>query len=129
MPITWTISHPSRLVIAVARDSVGLADMQDYLDNVMVAGAMPYRKIFDTTNGNLELDNSEMMALGARIRAYSATTQMGPLAIVAGTPKSYASARMYMTLASADRQMQLFQELHLARKWLDGQSPTRTPPA
>jgi hypothetical protein len=103
--------------------------MQDYLDNVMVAGAMPYRKIFDTTNGNLELDNSEMMALGARIRAYSATTQMGPLAIVAGTPKSYASARMYMTLASADRQMQLFQELHLARKWLDGQSPTRTPPA
>jgi hypothetical protein len=127
MPITWTISHPSQLVVAVARDVVGLADMEDYLDNVMVAGAMSYRKIFDTTNGTLTLENTEMMALGARIRAYSATTPMGPLAIVAGTPKSYADARMYMTLASAERQMQLFQELTLARKWLDGQVPPRPP--
>ena len=121
MPVTWTISHPSRLVIAVAKESVGLQDMQDYLDDVMVAGAMPYRKIFDLSNGTLDLNDQDMMMLGARIRAYAAATRMGPLAIVASTPKSYESAQHYMALANADRAMQLFKELHVARKWLDQQ--------
>ncbi len=124
MPVTWTISHPSRLVLAVARDSVNLGDLQEYLDSIVVDGAMPYRKIFDLTHGSLDLDNKEMMLLGARIRAYGTTSEMGPLAIVAGTPKSYERARLYMTLASADRPMQLFTELHLARKWLDQVVPS-----
>ncbi|HZP98946.1 MAG TPA: hypothetical protein VFB13_05365 [Reyranella sp.] len=121
MPVNWTISHPTRLVLAVARDSVGLVDMQEYLDAVVVDGAMPYRKIFDLTHGTLDLDDKEMMILGARIRAYARTSKMGPLAIVASSPAAYERARMYMTLAGADRPMQLFSELHLARKWLDGQ--------
>ena len=62
-----------------------------------------------------------MMALGARIRAYAATTPMGPLALVAATPGSYVRARLYMTLAGAERPMQLFTELPLARKWLEAQ--------
>ena len=121
MSVTWTISHPSRLVLAVARDSVSLEEMQEYLDAVVVEGALPYRKIFDVTHGGFELSDKDMMMLGARIRAYGTTSKMGPLAIVAGTPASYERARLYMTLASADRPMQLFSELHLARKWLDGQ--------
>ncbi len=125
MPITWTISHTSRLVVAVAKQSAGLADMQAYLDDVMINGAIGYRKIFDLTNGGLELDDQDMMALAARIRAYASTTKMGPLAIVAGTAQSYAKARLYMTLASADRPMQLFTELHLARRWLDAQPPVK----
>lgn len=127
MPVTWTISHPLRLVTAVGRDAVGLADLQAYLDDVMVNGAMPYRKIFDLTHAALELGDQDMMALAARIRAYASTTIMGPLAIVASSPESYVRARLYMTLASADRPMQLFAELHQARRWLDGvPSPTRS---
>lgn len=126
MPVNWTISHASRLVLAVARDSVNLADMQEYLDAIVVDGAMPYRKIFDVTHGSLDLDDREMLLLGARIRAYGSTSKMGPLAIVAGTPKSYERARLYMTLASADRPMQLFRELHLARKWLDQGAPPQS---
>ncbi len=125
MSVTWSISHPSRIVLAVARDGVSLQDMQDYLDAVVVEGALAYRKIFDVTHGAFDLSDQEMMALGARIRAYAATSKLGPLAIVAASASSYERARMYMTLASADRPMQLFSELHLARKWLDGQETPR----
>ena len=119
MPVTWTISHQAELVLAVCRDKVGLTDIQDYLDAVVVEDALPYRKIFDITHGELGLDDTDMMALGARIRAYAATSKMGPLALVASTPAAYERARLYMALAGADRPMQVFRELHQARKWLD----------
>lgn len=123
MPLTWTISHPNRLVIAVGKEEVSLLDMQAYLDGVVVSDAMSYRKIFDLTNGVLTLNDSEMMALAARIRAYATTSKMGPLAVVASTPKAYDQARTYTALASADRPLQIFRDLHAARKWLDAQSP------
>jgi hypothetical protein len=121
MPVTWTISHPARLVIAVVKDEANLADMQQYLDAVVVADALSYRKIFDLSNGALDLTDQDMMALGARIRAYASTSTMGPLAIVAASPQAYERARFYSTLADADRPLQIFRELHLARKWLDAQ--------
>ncbi len=126
MPVTWTISHPARLVIAVARDKVSLADMQEYLDAVVIADAMTYRKIFDLSNGGFDLTDQEMMALGARIRAYATTGGMGPLAIVAASPQAYERARFYTALAGADRPLQIFRELHLARKWLDSQDAQHT---
>ena len=51
MPLTWTISHPNRLVTAIGKDQVSLLDMQAYLDGVAVADAMGYAKIFDLSNG------------------------------------------------------------------------------
>jgi hypothetical protein len=64
-----------------------------------------------------------MMALGARIRAYATTGAVGPLAIVASTPRSYERAHLFATLADAERPIRIFQELHLARQWLDAQAP------
>jgi hypothetical protein len=49
MSLQWTVSHPTRLVIAVAKDDLNLKDIEDYLDGVVAVGALPYRKIFDTT--------------------------------------------------------------------------------
>ena len=123
MPLTWTISHPTKMVTAVTKDAVSLLEMQSYLDAVVVEDAMGYRKLFDISNGALSLNENEMMALGARIRAYAATAKMGPLALVAGSPKAYDQARTYTALASADRPMQIFRDLATARKWLEAQPP------
>ena len=127
MPLSWTISHPARLIIAVAKDTVGLKDIESYLDAILVANVIGYRKIFDMTNALFQLDDDETMALGARIRAYNSTTRMGPLAIVAASPESYDRSRMFATLAVADRPLQIFRELHLARQWLDAQQAPAPP--
>src|SRR5947208_190684 len=71
MPIQWTISHPHRLVVAVCKDTVSRTDIEGYLDNVVVTDTLPYRKIFDMTHAAMELDDDDVMALGARIRAYA----------------------------------------------------------
>jgi hypothetical protein len=122
MPVQWTVSHPTRLVIAVAKNELRLKDIEDYLDGVLAANALSYRKIFDTTGATMTLSEDDLMALGARIRAYIAIGPIGPLAIVATTDKSYGQARMFMALAEADRPIKIFRELHTARHWLDGQT-------
>ena len=119
MPVQWTVSHPTRLVIAVARGDLRLPDIESYLDGVMTANALPYRKIFDMTQATPHLSDDDLMALGARIRAYIPLGPIGPLAIVATTDESYDQALMFATLAEADRPVQIFRELHLAREWLD----------
>lgn len=119
MPVQWTVSHPTRLVIAVAKGDLRLRDIENYLDGVMTASAMAYRKIFDMTQATPDLSDDELMTLGARIRAYIPLGPMGPLAIVATTDESYDQARMFAALAEADRPIRIFRELHLARHWLD----------
>jgi hypothetical protein len=127
MPIQWTISHPHRLVVAVCRDKVDRTDIEGYLDGVVVAETLPYRKIFDMTNGVMELSDDDMMALGARIRAYAGLANMGPLALVASSPDSYERARLFAVLADARRPLKIFSELHAARRWLDAQPPIDPP--
>lgn len=119
MPVQWTISRPHQLVIAVARDELRLADVEEYLDGVAVADALPFRKIFDTTNAKMMLSDADMMSLGARIRAYMKVSKLGPLAIVAVSERAYQQAKLFEVLAEGDRPVKIFRELHLAREWLD----------
>ena len=125
MPIQWTISHPHRLVVAVCKDTVSRTDIEGYLDNVVVTDTLPYRKIFDMTNAVMELSDDDMMALGARIRAYAGLTNMGPLALVASSPESHERAHLFAVLADARRPLKIFSELHTARQWLDAQAPVK----
>ncbi|MFI4998429.1 MAG: hypothetical protein ACHQK9_01010 [Reyranellales bacterium] len=121
MPLHWTISHPDRLVVATCKDRVSLKDIENYLDGVVVAEALPYAKIFDLSQGVLDLGDNDMMLLGARIRAYSTTMSViGPLAIVATSPKGQEQARLFTALADAKRQVRIFRDLQGARQWLAG---------
>jgi hypothetical protein len=123
MPVTWTISASNRLVIAVCKAPVTREDVEGYLDAIVVAGALPFRKIFDVGEAELLHSDADMMALGARIQAYAQQygEPMGPLAIVARTDKAFEQARMFSALAAAKRPIKIFRELHLARRWLDEQ--------
>jgi hypothetical protein len=126
MPIQWTISKPTRLIVAVCRGPLTRADIEGYLDAVVVADVMSYRKIFDTTEAEIGLSDDDMMALGARIRAYATTTdQMGPLAIVARSEEAFERAHLFAALAEARRPIKIFRELHKARQRLDAEAPSR----
>ncbi|MBL6612580.1 MAG: hypothetical protein ISP49_11360 [Reyranella sp.] len=108
-------------MIAIAKGELRLMDIETYLDEVVTANALAYRKIFDMSQATPKLSDDDLLALGARIRAYIALGQIGPLAIVATTDESYEQAMMFATLAVADRPLRIFRELHLARQWLDAQ--------
>lgn len=121
MPIRFTIDHASRFVHAVADGVVTLKDMEDYLDQVVVQGALPYRKLWDCSNVLYQYDDGDMMAIGARISAYGSLGSRGPIAIVAITPEAIDASLRYANLGGAKRPAKVFQSEAEARKWLQGQ--------
>ena len=118
MSVTWKISHPERLVTALGEGTVSLQDIERYLDNVVVSDALPYAKIFDMGTGAWGLSDTDMLVLGARIRAYPALAPFGPIAIVAASDVLNAHAQMFATLADVQRPLRIFRDVTAARKWL-----------
>src|SRR6266850_2810359 len=121
MPVHWTVSHPQRLVVAVAKDEVTVADIEQYFAGVTADGAMAYRKIFEITHTPNALSDENLKALGQRVVFYAQHGQIGPVAIVAASDESYAQARVFAGAAQVRRPLQIFRELHAARQWLDEQ--------
>jgi hypothetical protein len=69
MPIRCTISHSTQLVVAEAKGTVVLGDIEAYLDEVVVSEAMPYRKLFGALEAVPCLSDTDIMMAGARISA------------------------------------------------------------
>jgi hypothetical protein len=125
MPVHWTVSHPQRLVVAVAKDEVTVADIEQYFAGVTAEGGMSYRKIFEITHTPNALSEENLKALGQRVMFYAQHGQVGPVAIVAASDESYAQARIFAEAAQVSRPLQIFRELHTARQWLDAQASRR----
>jgi hypothetical protein len=121
MPVHWTISHANRLVVAVTKDEVGTNDIEQYFAGVTAEGAMAYRKIFEITHTPQALNADNLKALGQRVVYYAQNGQIGPVAIVAASDESYAQAQIFAQAAQVRRPLQIFRELHSARRWLDNQ--------
>jgi hypothetical protein len=127
MPVHWTVSHPQRLVVAVAKDQVTVADIEQYFAGVTADGAMAYRKIFEITHTPMALSEENLKALGQRVMFYAQHGQIGPLAIVASSDESFAQAQTFAAAAPARRPLAIFRELHAARQWLDAQPAPESP--
>ena len=121
MPVQWTVSHPNRLVVAVAEGRVAPADIERYFAGITANGAMAYRKIFEITGAPAALDEANLKALGERVIYYAQHGQMGPVAIVAASDESFAQAQIFAAAAKVRRPLQIFREQHAARQWLDAQ--------
>jgi hypothetical protein len=120
MPVHWTISHPNRLVVAIAKDEVVARDIEQYFAGVTAEGGMSYRKIFEITHTPMALSEENLRALGARMIYYAEHGQVGPVAIVAGSDESYAQAQLFAQAARISRPLRIFREMHAAREWLEG---------
>lgn len=124
MPVLWAIDHPTRLVVATAKGELRLKDIEDYLEGVARAATLSYRKLFDMTQCSPALSGQDRLALAAHLRCYGSTSAMGPAAIVARSDESDQQARLFETLAIADRPLRIFRELQAARDWLDSEPVT-----
>ena len=121
MPIRWEANHPEKLVRVTGEGTVTLKDVEVYLDEIVMAGAMPYAKLFDATKVDPKYDDHDIMMLGARMSAYRVTQKGGPLAFVVTGGPTYEAIRRYINLTPAERAVALFTTVPEARAWLDAQ--------
>lgn len=119
MPLHWTIDSKERLVTVVAEGKVARADVEAYLDALVGAGAIAYRKLFDGSGADGTMSGDDMMALGVAFRGFHASGPVGPLAIVVPDGNVEPLSRMLGILAAADRPMRVFHEVAAARRWIE----------
>lgn len=100
---------------------MNVADIEQYFVGVTTEGAMAYRKIIEMTATPNALSDENVRALGQRIMLYAQHGQVGPVAIVAASDESYARAQVFADATRARRPLQIFREMHAARRWLDDQ--------
>ncbi len=119
MSLSWCISHPSRLVIAVAKGELDPQDMMEFLVRIDAANARPYRKMIDVT-GVTDLFSADKIRSFARlIRQREDESEVGPIGVVAGSPDAHRQAVLFAKQAQRFRPIKVFHEQHDARKWLD----------
>ena len=129
MPLHWVIDHPEKFIQIVADGPVTLKEMEEHFDAIAVAGAMGYSKLFDMTRIVPIIQDDDVMAMGARLSAYTATMETGPLAVVGQGDEMAMIFRRFVNISPSKRPAQFFAAEREARAWLATQSAAvRTPP-
>ena len=125
--MSWCISHPSRLVIVVAKGELDPQDMLEFVNCVDTANARPYRKMVDVTGVTVLFSADKIRRFAQLIRRREDESEVGPIGVVAGSPDAHRQAVLFAQQAQRYRPIKVFHEQHDARKWLDAIGADATP--
>ena len=118
MPLRWQILHEKKLVHVVADGRVTLQNLEDHLDALAVANVLQYAKLFDATALDPVYGDQDVMAMGARLSAYTASLKSGPLAFIGLSEKACDAFRRFVNVTPSKRPARLFKTEAEARSWL-----------
>jgi len=119
MPLHWSVSHPHRLVIAIAKGEVQAKEVERYLEDIFAQGGGPYRKMFDVSQTETAFDESVLKGFAEWVRRHALHGPLGPIAIVAASDETFRQAGVFAEAATVDRPIKIFREQHEARRWLN----------
>ncbi len=118
MPLRWEILHAQKLVHIVAEGSVTRQKLEDHFDAIVVTDAMPYAKLFDATLAEPKYNDDDVLLMGARLSAYTATLESGPLAVVAQGDAVRTAFGRFVNISPSKRPAEMFKKEADARAWL-----------
>jgi hypothetical protein len=120
MSMHYFIDSRRRLVSVTAEGDITRADVDAYLEAVIGAKALEYRKLFDWRAGKPAMDFSELMSVMAIVRSYHDRPH-GALAVVLSEEQRASDklARVLGVMLSARRPMRVFSTLRTAKRWLE----------
>lgn len=118
MPLRWEVLHDRRLVHIVAEGPVTRKELEAHFDALVIENALEYGKLFDASGAEPVYGEDDVLALGARLSAYTATMKSGPLAVVGRSPLIENAFRRFVNISPSRRPARLFPTEAEARAWL-----------
>lgn len=122
MPLRWEILHSQKLIHVIAEGEVTLKEMEAHFDALVVANALAYSKLFDATRLKPVYDDADVMAMGARLSAYTDHFPSGPLAVVGRDEAVALAFKRFVNISPSKRPAALFKTESRARAWLAKQA-------
>lgn len=115
------ILHAHKLVEIVMDGPVALKDMEEHFDKIVLENAMGYAKLVDCTRAQPVYDEHDVLMMGARLSAYAATMDSGPLAVFGSSHEVNVAFARFVNMSPSKRQAGLFKTEGKARAWLAAQ--------
>jgi hypothetical protein len=93
--------------------------MIEFMQRIDAANARPYAKMFDVTGLTAKFTADKIRAFAKAIRRREEESEVGPIAVVAGSPDTHRQAILFAKEAQGLRPIKVFHEQHDARRWLN----------
>jgi hypothetical protein len=122
LPLRWQIDHAEKFVHIVAEGPVTIEQMEAHFDAIAVANAMGYAKLFDADSVEPLYSDEDVMRMGARLSAYTASLPSGPLAVVGKSEEVLVTFRRFVNISPSKRPAKIFKSEAKARAWLASQT-------
>ena len=119
MSLSWSISHPSRLIFIVARAELQRSKFITLFQSIDAAKASNYRKLVDVTGLTHKLPAELLRELAGTVRQRERERIVGPIAIVASSAPSVRQATTFIETAQGERLIRSFLDRDEARRWLN----------
>ena len=119
MPIYIRVSHPDRLLVAVAHGTVTADDIQNAVREHWETGAIHYRKLVDVAAANSDADLERLKAVLMFARSAPNAAQRGPVAFVVDGKRGDLVRGLATLTEEGERPVRVFTNLREARAWLD----------
>lgn len=80
-----------------------LQQTEEHFDALVVANALPSAKLVDAARADPMYTDDDVMMMGARLSAYTANFDAGPLAAVRQSPQLRDAFRRFVNISPSDR--------------------------
>lgn len=116
--MSWSISHPCRLVLVLAKGEFQSADLIRLLTAIDAAKASSYRKLIDISQLTDSMSPMVLREFARIVRHRERERTVGPIALVAGTAGAVRLANRFAGSARGERLIEIFADQSAARHWL-----------
>ncbi|CAN5284803.1 hypothetical protein BH10PSE6_BH10PSE6_38190 [soil metagenome] len=117
MPVSVNVDHHRRLVQVHAEGEVGLKDVEEFLDTLIVESALPYRKFIDSRKAEPKYIAADVVQLEARLNLYTHVDRRGAVAMVVDS-KHVDLLEQLLQLGRPQRPARAFLDAAEAEHWL-----------
>jgi hypothetical protein len=127
MPLKLKIDHSRQFVRIDAEGPVTRQDLEAHFDEMVVENALGYAKLFVAVDANPVYDDHDVLMMGARLSAYAANFDGGPLAVVGQSEEALLAFKRFVNIAPSKRPAAFFAKEAEGLAWLESKRPPDAP--
>jgi len=118
MPVTFTIDHEAKTILATATGILSSEEVLGYLHSKQEAKVLGFAELFDVRGVTLDLSISDLHQIAAEVRAVMGDSKPGRVGVVTNSSFIRGLAQTYAALTvNENPEFDVFHDLEEARAW------------
>ena len=118
MPITFTVDHAQRLVVAIATGTVTRETIVRYFDTQRMLEGLSYPRLVECRDIESQLTNDDWTAITGWLQQITAHVAVGPAAVIVDNEQTLELVERVSMLMRDICELRPFGDRHSAEEWL-----------